>query len=271
MDYLELGKKLGALLKGFEESYGDVSPKAQIDKSLSEKIKKLTSVTTTIVEGRQKTMWGNVVDKSLLKELFHGELAPKKHIRKQHPPAGIDHMTLETIDVFRIPEMGTFEVPFKGFFKIARSAPSKDKWENSVVYVNFLELKLFGTDKDLGDITVDLNPEVVSAGNTFPSANIGLVACNINVAARFHIHKLNLVLYNKTPIQLTNRDVQGIPTIGESGKANIHALPLYDYNNPHGDFFGYVEELNYKVKRYMKREEVELYRKANNYTEFMNF
>lgn len=218
-----------------------------------------------------KMAWGRLVDTKGLPELFAGDGAPKKHTRKVHPPAGVDHMKLKTRDVFRIPGMGEFEVPFNGFFKVARSEPDTQDWETATVYVNFNELKLFGEHEELGNITVDLNPDVVSAGNTFPArdvgASLGNVACRINVAARFHIDKLGTTLFNKTPIQLKNDDVQGIPTIGEGGHAYVGSLPLYRTDAPNGELFGYVEELEYTVLNYATREEVDLFRKAGTATE----
>ena len=266
MNYHELGHKLGAFLKGFEESYCPEDGNVEMG---GEAITALSHTSVAIVDGRQKMLWGNVVPTDGLPELFKGEGAPAKHIRGVHPPAGIDHMTLETVDIFRIPGKDkVYKVPFKGFFKIARTQADTTTFDKATVYVNFLEMKLFGTHEELGDITVDLNPEVVSAGNTFPSVNIGSEACRINVAARFHIHNLGVTLYNKTPVQLTNDDVKGIPTIGEGGKANVSALPLYRWDAPLDKLFGYVEELEYQVKRYMTRAEVAKYRAANNYTEF---
>lgn len=211
--------------------------------------------------------WGRVLETSHLNELFADDGAPRKHIRGVHPPAAIDHMRLKTIDTFRIPGMGEFKVPFEGYFKIARSEPDTEVWDKATVYVNFLDLKLFGEHDELGDIVVTLNQNVVSAGNTFPGRD-GSVACRINVAAEFHIEKLGDVLFNKVPIQLKNDDVQGIPTIGEGGQAYVGSLPLYKTSDPNGELFGYVEELEYQVLNYSTREEVELYQRSLSVKEF---
>lgn len=216
--------------------------------------------------------WGRLVETRGLQELFAGELAPKKHVRGRHPPAGIDNMRLKTVDVFRIPEMGEFTVPFEGYFQVARSEPSTDDWATATVYVNFTDLKLFGTHPELGDVMVDLNPDVVSAGNTFPAREVagqaGKVACRINVAARFHVEKLGQVLFNKTPIQLANDDVQGIPTIGEGGKANVNSLPVYKMSDPNGELFGYIEELEYTVLNYASRDDTMRFRTATSFRKF---
>lgn len=212
--------------------------------------------------------WGRTLDGEGLPELFAGELAPRRHIRGVHPPAGIDHMKLKTVDVFRIPDRGEFVVPFEGFFRIIRSEADSSDFASATVYVNFVELKLFGTHDELGDMMVDLNPRVVSAGNTFPSRVPGVEACAINVAARFHVQNADLILFNKAPIQLQNPDVKGIPTIGEGGKAGVFSLPLYRWEDPNGKLFGYVEELNYQVLNYATREEVSRYRRARSLSEF---
>lgn len=209
-----------------------------------------------------KIVWGKHVNPKGLPILYKGEGAPKKHIRGVHPPAGVDNMMLKTTDVFRIPGMGEFTVDFKGYFQVTRSEPDNPEFSKATVYVNFTDLRLFGEHPVLGEIMVDLNPNVVSAGNTYPSRNIGLAACKINVAARFHISKLNMVLFNRTPIQLTNENVKGIPTIGEGGKANVFALPLYNWKEKNGNLFGYVEELEYMVLNYADKPTAESYRKA---------
>lgn len=85
---------------------------------------------------------------------------------------------------------------FSGYFKIQRTDADTPVFNQATVYVNFLELKLFGEHPELGEITVDLNPNVVSAGNTFPG-RMGKEACAINVAARFHIDRPGLALFNK--------------------------------------------------------------------------
>ncbi|WP_425099083.1 DUF6073 family protein [Tropicibacter sp. S64] len=214
-----------------------------------------------------KEAWGRVLSPVNKADLFKDSGAPARHVRGIHPPAGIDHMRLKTTDVFRIPGMGEFDVDFSGFFKVIRSDPSTEDWKTATVYVNFLELKLFGEHDQLGEISVDLNPNVVSAGNTFPGRR-ETVACRINVAARFHVERLGKTFFNKTPIQLMNEDVQGIPTIGEGGQAHVASLPLYDWERPNGELFGYVEELNYQVLDYARELEVETMREATKMSEF---
>lgn len=213
-----------------------------------------------------KEAWGRVLSPDGRALLFKDSGAPPRHVRGVHPPAGIDHMRLRTTDVFRIPNMGTYTVEFAGYFKVQRSDPDVPDFNKATVYVNFLDLKLFGTHPELGDITVDLNPNVVSAGNTYPSA-AGVAACAINVAARFHVSKLNRVLFNKTPIQLKNPAVQGIPTIGEGGEAYVNALPLYDFAQPNEKLLGYVEELQYQVLDYATQEETSVFVAARSLSE----
>jgi hypothetical protein len=219
---------------------------------------------------RYQSTWGRYLDPTGLRELYRGDGAPPVHVKGQHPPAGIDNMRLKTVDVFRIPGMGEYKVPFEGYFQVVRSNPSTPDWKTATVYVNFTDLKLFGTHEALGDITVDLNPNVLSGGNTYPGAGVnqGNVVCRINVAARFHVDKLSTVLFNKTPIQLKNDNVQGIPTIGEGGPAVVNSLPLYNVKQPEGDLFGYVEEVEYMVLNYITQPEAELYRAAQSFAEF---
>lgn len=214
---------------------------------------------------KDKPIWGRYIDPNGLKVLYRDEGAPKKHIRGVHPPAGIDYMMLKSTDIFRIPGMGEYSVDFKGFFQVTRSEPDTSEWKTSTVYVNFTDLKLFGEHAELGEIMVDLNPKIVSAGNTFPRDNF--VKCAINVGARFHIKKLDLILYNTVPIQLANQDVKGIPTIGEGGKANVFSVPLYDWEVPNGKIFGFVEEVKYMVLNYADKQTVEKYKKATSIKE----
>ncbi len=224
-----------------------------------------------------KLLWGKYVDPEGLPELFLGDGAPAKHVRKQHPPAGIDNLNLKTVDTFFIPKMGRFTVDFSGYFQVTRGNPSTNEWGTATVYVNFTDLRLFGQDPKLGAITVDLNPNVISAGNTFPASeglpggSVANAACSINVAARFTLHDLNMTLFNKTPIILKNDDVQGIPTIGEGGKADVRALPLYKWGAPDEDFVGYVQELEYKVGAYMGRDEALMYKASRNPRDMARF
>jgi Family of unknown function (DUF6073) len=221
-----------------------------------------------------KILWGRYVNPVDLPELFQGEGAPAKHVRHQHPPAGVDNLHLKTVDTFFIPKMGKFTVDFSGYFQVTRGNPSTPDWATATVYVNFTDLRLFGKDNKLGEITVDLNPNVISAGNTFPAAEglsagtAGAAACKINVAARFTLHDMNMTLFNKTPIILKNDEVQGIPTIGEGGNAEVSALPLYKWDAPNDDYVGYVQELQYKVGAYMTREETLMFRASRNPGDF---
>ena len=181
-------------------------------------------------------------------------------------------MRLKTVDVFRIPGMGEFTVPFNGYFEVTRSEPSTPEWKTATVYVNFTDLKLFGEHPDLGGIMVDLNPDIISGGNTFPgresAISLGDVACRINVAARFHIEKLGITIFNKTPIQLKNDNVQGIPTIGEGGQAYVGSLPVYRVDDPNGELFGYIEELEYTVLNYATRDEAMRHKQATSFSHF---
>ena len=210
--------------------------------------------------------WGRVLNPEGSPQLFKDDGAPSRHVRGVHPPAGTDHMRLQTVDVFRIPGMGEYEVPFAGYFKVQRGDPDSHVFNEATVYVNFLDLKLFGEHAELGEITVDLNPTIRSAGNTFPGRD-GNEACAINVAARFHVDRLGITLFNKTPIQLKNPNVQGIPTIGEGGQAYVNSLPLYKWDDQNGELFGYVEELRYLVLDYATKEEQRSYLEAKNLSE----
>ena len=123
---------------------------------------------------------------------------------------------------------------------------------------NYTYFKLFGNDSDLGAITVDLNPDYISGGETFTTGP-GVAKCKANTAARFHLHDLNMTLFNSTPIILKNEDMQGIPTIGEGATIDTFHTALYSVDDPDGEPKAYLEELEYMVLNYVSKEEALAY------------
>lgn len=56
--------------------------------------------------GSGKQAWGRVLNPRGVPQLYKDAGAPRRRVRGVHPPAGIDHMRLHTVDVFRIPKNG---------------------------------------------------------------------------------------------------------------------------------------------------------------------
>src|SRR5438874_839229 len=102
--------------------------------------------------------WGPRVNLAVLKENFKGTKVKPYTVT----PGGIDNLALHSTDVFTIPGKGEFSVDFKGYFKVARDNPSSKDWTNFELFENIIDLKLFGQNKDLGDIGVSLNKDILS-------------------------------------------------------------------------------------------------------------
>src|SRR5690606_8875366 len=68
--------------------------------------------------------WGPRVDAGNLPDLY----APQKVLPFTPTPAGIDNLALSSIDTFVVPGVGTFEVNFSGYFRVAREASPADTW-----------------------------------------------------------------------------------------------------------------------------------------------
>jgi len=198
--------------------------------------------------------WGRKVNTNGLKDLY----APQEVKKFEIAPAGIDNLWLKSTDTFFIPGKGTFAVDFNGFFRVARESPTSSKWEEADVHVNMVEMGLRG-DSELGPIHVSLNPELVSAGQTFgPGKERTPAKCRIATAAEFAIPQAGLKLFNKEPILLMNDAIESIPPVEDpNGEAHIYRLPLFDREHPDGNPAAYLTRLQYTVGSYLSREEME--------------
>lgn len=219
-----------------------------------------------------KIVWGQWVDPAGLPELFKGELAPAKHERYTVPEPGIDNMHLRSTDTFFVPSLGkSFTVDFAGYFQVTRGVPSTYEWNDVAMAVNYTDIKMFGTDPELGPITVALNQDIVSGGEIYQIREPNIVAsvkCQIGVGALFTLHSLGITAFNKRPVLLRNPDMKGIPTVGEGGEAAVNDLPLYNVDDPNGTPVAYLTGLHYTVLNYMTREEALRYRAASSEAEF---
>lgn len=213
--------------------------------------------------------WAQFVDPTDLEELFADENAPKRHQAGRLPPAGIDNMNLKTVDTFLVPAKGreTYKVDFKGYFQVTRGTPSSQNWKDHRMIFNYTAFKLFGSDSQLGPITVELNPDFVSGGETFNGID-GVAKCRAATAVLFHLHDLKMTVFNKEPIMLKNADMKGIPTIGEGADIDTYHLPLYSVDDPDGDPKAYLENIQYTVLNYMTRKETMAYREADSERSF---
>lgn len=214
-----------------------------------------------------RPVWGERVDPSGLPELFKGEGAPERHVRYKVPEPAIDNMHLRAVDTFFLPGRGLFTVPLAGYFQVTRGEPSSYDWDEVDMVVNYTDLKLFGNDDDLGSVTVDLNPNVLSGGEIYHT-EATVTKCRIAVGAQFHLHDVGVTVFNKEPILLKNPEMKGIPTVGEGGPAAVHDLPLYNVDDPDGRPLAYLTDLQYTVLNYMNRDEALRYRQSSSEREF---
>ncbi len=199
-------------------------------------------------------LWGPRVDLAGLKELY----APQKIVPFTATPGGIDNLALHSTDTFTIPGQGEYTIDFKGYFRVARENPTTNDWTTSEVLVNIIDLKLHGQQKDIGEITVSLNPDIVSSGQIFPAtAPGGPKACRIATGAVFDLSQLGVSVFNKEPILLMNENVKSIPPVDDpSGHALIFRVPLYNRANPSGKPMAYLTSLRYGADNYLTESEV---------------
>lgn len=218
-----------------------------------------TSRSSPIIE------WGPRVDLTGLPDNF----APQTVKDFTVPPGGIDNLGLHSTDVFEIPGVGQFEVDFDGYFRVARSQPSSFQWGVPMIRVNIVELKLFGSHPQLGQIGVSLNPDILASGQIFPvtksagSADSSrddteaVAACRIAVGAIFNVASQKMVLFNKEPILLMNKSLRRIPPVDDpNGHALLFKLPLFNVDDPHGEPKVFLTSLRYGADNYLTREEV---------------
>ncbi len=206
-------------------------------------------------------LWGTEVNASDLKDNYKGTKVTPYTVT----PGGIDNLALHSKDVFTIPGKGEFSVDFKGYFRVARGHPTTNDWTTFEIFVNILDLKLFGKHKDLGEISVSLNPDLRSAGQIFPAsaANQG-AKCRIATAVHFDMPRAGLSVFNKEPILLMNEHVKSIPPVDDpNGHALLFMLPLFDRTKPSGKAVAYLTSLRYGADNYITEAEAKSYQRRN--------
>jgi hypothetical protein len=212
-----------------------------------------------------KTAYGPRIDLNQLENLY----APQ-HVEPYSPPRpGIDNLGIVSKDTFYVAGKGEFDVEFKGYVRVARSKPTTDRWLDSEVYTNLIEMCMRGESEALGPITVTLNPDVLSTGQLrTPHQDLGCdqpeKACRMAVAAQFDLPKLGLTLFNKEPIELTIDNVQAIPPAGNPGEGRIyHILPLYNLADPEGEPAAYLTRLKFAMGTYITKADIDSVNGAN--------
>jgi hypothetical protein len=174
------------------------------------------------------------------------------------PPAGIDNLGIRSVDTFVVPGLGEFTVEFTGYVRVVRSEPTAAGWRAAEVYTNLIEMRMEGESPGLGQITVTLNDECLSAGQIrTPFTDEHEVqpdkACRMAVGAIFDVPKLGLTLYNKEPVILTIDHVQAIPPAGNPGQGQIYRmLPLYDLARPDQPPVAYLTSLQFQMGTYLE-------------------
>lgn len=214
--------------------------------------------------GSQAVNWGFRIDTAGLEDLYH----PQEVTPFTATAGGIDNLALSSTDTFFIPGRGEFRVNFDGYFQVARAHPTTDDWTTAQVFVNLTDMKLTGNHPDLGQMKVSLNPDVVSAGQTFgpaltdgPISGSAPAACRISAGAVFESSDLGVALFNKEPILLMNDAINSIPPVEDpNGHAHIYKLPLYDRNAPDGQPIAYLTGLQYTVGNYITEATAQAFR-----------
>jgi hypothetical protein len=200
-----------------------------------------------------KELWGPRVDLTGLEDLYGPREVPGRTV----VPGGIDHLGLHSTDVFEIDRFGAgiFEVNFNGYFRVARAHATTQDWTTFSLRVNIIDLKLRGSHPELGEITVRLNPDIVSTGQIFPAKTAdGDAECRIATAVTFEIPKMGVTLRNREPILLMNNHVRSIPPVDDpSGQALLYKLPLFDVIDPKAPAVAYLTSLKYGADHYLTR------------------
>lgn len=199
--------------------------------------------------------WGRRIEAGRLEHLY----APQEVVEHRVPPGGIDNLGLESHDVFVMPGRGEFAVDFSGYFQVAREAPTSPNWADAEVYVNLTDIRLTGHDDRLGQINVRINPQLVSAGQTFPPGTAtDSSKCRIAAGVTFEAPDTGITLFNREPILLMNDAIDSIPPVEDpNGAAHIYRLPLYDMAQPNGRPVAYLTELRYTVGNYLTAAQAE--------------
>ena len=89
-------------------------------------------------------------------------------------------------------------------------------------------------------------------------------ACHVNIAEK----KIGLTPFNKNHIQIAMDAVESVPTLQESGLANISSLRLYDVAKVNGDVVAFVEKMRAQIADYVPRDLAERHRGARTLQEF---
>ena len=203
--------------------------------------------------------WGPRVGLTGLKENY----APHKVKPYTVTPGGIDNLGLHSTDVFTIPGKGEFSVDFSGYFRVARDNPTTTDWTTFQIFVNIVDLRLKGNHKDLGEISVSLNPDVLSSGQIFPAtAPQGSAKCRIATGVVFDLPQARLSVFNKEPILLMNENVTSIPPVDDpNGHALLFMLPLFDRAHPSGKAVAYLTSLRYGADNYITEAEAKSFQR----------
>jgi uncharacterized protein DUF6073 len=198
--------------------------------------------------------WGPRVDLTGLKDNYKGTKVKPRTVT----PGGIDNLALHSTDVFTVPGKGEFKVDFEGYFRVARSHPTTKGWTTFEILVNIIDLRLYGKHKLLGDISVKLNPDILSTGQIFPASNPnGNAKCRIATGVFFELPQVGLTVFNKEPILLMNEHVKSIPPVDDpNGHALLFMLPLFDRANPSGKPAAFLTSLRYGADNYISEQQV---------------
>jgi len=213
----------------------------------------------TIAVNDSQFAYGPRVDLKNLEDLF----APRSVEPFTPPPPGIDNLGITSTDTFFVPGKGEFKVDFKGYVRVARSAPTTDQWVDSEVYTNLIEMCMRGDSPEVGPIIGTLNPDVLSTGQLrTPHKDLQCEqpekACRMAVAATFEMPRVGLTLFNKEPIELTIDNVKAIPPAGNPGEGRIYEiLPLFDRNNPDGAPAAYLTSLKFAMGTYITEAQLD--------------
>jgi hypothetical protein len=197
--------------------------------------------------------YGPRIDLRELENLY----APQTVPQFTPPPPGIDNLGIASTDRFMMPGIGEVTVEFKGYVRVARSKPTTDRWVDSEVYTNLIEMCMRGDSPETGPIIVTLNPGVLSTGQLrTPHGNADCdqpeKACRMAVAAQFELPRFGKTLFNKEPIELTIDKVRAIPPAGNPGDGRIYQiLPLYDRDDPEGLPAAYLTSLKFAMGNYI--------------------
>jgi hypothetical protein len=179
------------------------------------------------------------------------------------PEPGIDNLGINSIDTFAVPGVGEYTVAFDGWVRVVRSPSTSGEWASAEVYTNLIEMKMVGECEELGQITVTLNPNCLSAGqirtpfDPYAGEGPSAKACRMAVGAIFDMPKLGMKLMNREPIILTIDDVRSIPPAGAPGKGQIYRmLPLVNVDDPDGEPVAYLTSLRFNMGGYLHQDQM---------------